>query len=494
MTRRPDADNGGTAPSPAPVPAVAAKLEAIEQATQAALAYVAGERDAPVRSGDRQAVEEILARFELDQPRGTAEIIETLAALGRAHAVPSTGGRYFGFVTGGTEPTALAASLLATTWDQNAALPVMSPVAAAIDARAAHQIIEVLNLPPSATAAFCGGASVANLTAVITARDALLAAVGWDVATQGLNGSPPIRVVISDEAHISVDKALRLAGFGTRMIQRAPVDGWGRIDPARLPPLDGPTLVVAQAGNVNTGHSDPFEAIFERIPRVRRLSAFVGGRSGEGPVWVHVDGAFGLWAAAAPSLGHQIEGVDRADSWTTDCHKWLNVPYDNGVVIVADGRHLSRAMSVDAAYLNAFDSGRAPMHLGVQMSQAARAIPVWATLAALGRPGVAELVERCCRLAGVMADRLAAAGVEIAAPVVLNQVLARFGDDTTTDAVIVATSRSGESWVGGTTWQGRRAMRISVSDIATTDADIDRAASAVIRAWRRVGTAGETPD
>jgi glutamate/tyrosine decarboxylase-like PLP-dependent enzyme len=486
---------------------IAAKIDAITQAVEAATAYVAGERYAPVTpinarpvepgpiatgSLDTGPIDAVLDRFDLDHPADTADVIATLAELGEAYAVRSTGGRYFGFVTGGTEPTSLAASLLATVWDQNAALRSMSPLANAIDSRAATLLIELLNLPPAATAAFCGGASVANLTAVVTARDALLRAVGWDIGARGLNGAPPIDVVISDEAHVSVDKALRLAGFGTDAVVRAPVDDLGRIDAERFPPTDRATLVVAQAGNVNTGHSDPFAAIADRLPAGRRLgvagadSVVDRAEPTEAPVWIHIDGAFGLWAAASSVHAEQLAGVERADSWATDCHKWLNVPYDCGVVAVADGTHLVRAMTAEADYLDGSGSVRSPMHLGLQMSQAARAIPVWAALAALGRQGVAELVERSCRLAQRIAAHLTRDGAELLVPVALNQVLVRFDDDATTEAVIAAVPRSGECWMGGTTWHGRKAMRISVSDIATTEADIDRAAAAVLAAWAGV--------
>ncbi|MDH3302997.1 MAG: pyridoxal-dependent decarboxylase [Acidimicrobiia bacterium] len=416
-----------------------------------------------------------LAAFDLDRPRSSETVIDALADLGRDHAVRSTGGRYFGFVTGGTEPTALAASVLASVWDQNIALPVMSPLASAIDERCVDWLLDLLGLPATATASFCSGASVANLTAVITARDALLAAADWDTATRGLAGAPSLTAIVSAEIHVSALKALRLAGIGTDSIVAAPVDGCGRIDVERLPPIDGPTLVVTQAGNVNTGHVDPVGAIVDEVAE------------STAPVWVHVDGAFGLWAAASPGRRHLVDGVERADSWATDCHKWLNVPYDCGLVAVADGRHLRATMATDAAYLGSSEGVRSLMHLGLQMSQPARAIPVWATLAALGRNGVAELVDRCCDLAARFAARLDEAGATILAPVVLNQVLVSFGPgaagDATTDAVIDAVARSGRTWMGGTTWQGRRAMRISVSDIASDEAAVDAATDAVLGAW-----------
>ena len=330
--------------------AVRSKLALFEQASEAAAAYLAAERDGSVHRSSPEVAAEALDKASLDQPMASSAVIELLAQLGFEHAVRTTGGRYFGFVTGGTDATALAASTLATVWDQNAALPAMSPLASAIDHQACEQLKDLLNLPGSATAAFCAGASVANLTAIITARDALLRSVGWDVNRQGLAGAPEIRVVVSDEAHVSVNKALRLAGIGTDAVTRAPVDDCGRIDPARLPLPDALTLLVCQAGNVNTGHSDPFEQIMARVGPERRMSAAaVGTRCprpmGPGPVWVHVDGAFGLWAAASPLQRHQVAGAaDKADSWATDCHKWLNVPYDSGLGCSGPG---GRPCSVD---------------------------------------------------------------------------------------------------------------------------------------------------
>jgi glutamate/tyrosine decarboxylase-like PLP-dependent enzyme len=289
-------------------------------------------------------------------------------------------------------------------------------------------------------------------------------------------GSPPITVVVGDEVHASALKALRLAGFGRDQLVRVATDGCGRIRADAWPETTGPTLVLLQAGNVNTGHSDPFAEIVPRLDRDR--------------TWVHVDGAFGLWAAAAPRRRHTVAGVELADSWATDAHKWLNVPYDCGIVICRDGAACSRSMSVTAAYVPAAEAGRSAMNLGIQMSQAARAIPVWATLANLGRAGIAALVERTCERAERMAALLSAAGVEILAPVVLNQVLAAFGDDATTDAVIAAVQRDGTCWMGGTEWHGRRAMRISVSDSSTTPDDIARSAEAVLRARAAVSGHG----
>jgi glutamate/tyrosine decarboxylase-like PLP-dependent enzyme len=451
--------------------AMTSKPELMQAATAAAIRYIDGERDsrvAPAR--DAELPKELDGDF-LDEPWSPEAVLQLLSEAGDIGTTRTTGGRYFGFVTGGIEPIALAASALAGAWDQNAGLPVMSPLAAKLDEISARWIVELLELPPESVASFCAGATVANLTGIITARDALLDRAGWDIRERGLAGSPPITVVTGDEVHASALKALQLAGFGSGQIVRVPTDGCGRIRADAWPATTGPTLVVLQAGNVNTGHSDPFDAILPALDRDR--------------TWVHVDGAFGLWARLAPDRRHTIAGVEAADSWATDGHKWLNAPYDCGVVICRDGDALSRAMTMSAAYV-ASAAERVPMNLGIQMSQAARAIPVWAILATLGREGLGDLVERTCRLAERMAHRLADNAVEILAPVVLNQVLAAFGDDATTDAVIDAVQRDGTCWMGGTDWHGRHAMRISVSDGSTTEHDIDVSADAVVRAWKSI--------
>jgi glutamate/tyrosine decarboxylase-like PLP-dependent enzyme len=404
-----------------------------------------------------------------DGPRPAEAVLEELDRCGSPATVVSTGGRYFGFVTGGTEPAGAAASILAGAWDQNVALPAMSPAAARIDTTAARWVCELLGLPADALAAFCSGASVANLTCIIAARDALLRRHGWDVGTLGMAGAPALRVVAGAEAHVSLLKALRVAGLGTDAIEWVATDEAGRMRPDATPNVDELTLVLLQAGNVNTGHSDPFAKL---IPRMHQAGA-----------WVHVDGAFGLWAAASPRYRPLVAGVELADSWATDAHKFLNAPYDSGIAIVARPGDLRRAMAIDAAYL-VTNSERALMHLGLQMSQRARAVETWALIASLGRSGIAELVDRACDRAAQFAAALQAGGAEILAPVVLNQLLVAFGDDTITDAVIRAVQADGTCWAGGTTWQGRRAMRISVSDSATTQRDVELSSDAVLRCWR----------
>jgi glutamate/tyrosine decarboxylase-like PLP-dependent enzyme len=449
------------------------KSDLLLDAAARAARYVAEERDRPVFP-TTEAIDRLGSidfNATLDRPLDATDVIAMLDEIGGAATVANTGGRYFGFVTGGVEPVGLAASVLAGAWDQNAALPVMSPVAAHFDALAADWIVDLLGLPTGTVATFCAGASIANLTAIITARDTLLRSVGWDTAADGLIGAPPIDIVASAEIHSSALKALRLAGLGVGSVHEIATDGFGRARvetiPAGVLESDRPTLVLLQAGNVNTGHSDPFAAIIDRFDPATS--------------WVHVDGAFGLWANAVPNRRHLLDGVELADSWATDGHKWLNTPYDGGVVAVADPTALGASMGMNAAYAGG-DGGRSPMNLGVQMSQGARAIPVWAILATLGRAGVADAIERCCRHAERIAVELDVAGVEVRCPPALNQVLVAFGDDEETDAVIERLQHGGEAWMGGTSWHGRRAMRISVSDTSTTDADIDRAIAAVLAA------------
>lgn len=449
------------------------KLSLFNAAASAAAQYVATERTTPV-APPPEAVDALDAfrAVSLDEPMAPADAIEMLHRLGSPAAMRSTGGRYFGFVNGGALPAALAASVIASAWDQNVALPVMSPVGAVLDEVASRLVIDVLDLPTASTAAFCAGATVANLTAVITARDALLARVGWDCGSRGLGGAPQIDVIASEEVHISALKTLRLAGLGTDSVHFVPTDDCGRMRADALPETSGPTLVLMQAGNVNTGHSDPFTDVIGQLDRERS--------------WIHVDGAFGLWAHAAPERRATVSGVDLADSWATDAHKWLNVPYDCGVVICADAAHLENAMRMSAAYVET-DATRSPMHLGIQMSQAARAVPVWAALATLGRAGVAAMVERCCLAAEQFAARMVSARATVLSPVAINQVLVAFGDDETTDAVVNGVQRGGVAWMGATTWHGRRAMRVSVSDATTTPDDIEIAADAVLDTWHALG-------
>jgi glutamate/tyrosine decarboxylase-like PLP-dependent enzyme len=391
-------------------------------------------------------------------------VLSMLDEFGSPATVASAGPRYFGFVTGGTLPVAQAAAWLGVAWDQNAALTVMSPAAALLNAVALRWVTELLALPDGTRGGFVTGATMANATCLAAARDAVLTRHGWDAAGQGLVGAPPVTVVVGAEVHATVRKALGLVGLGRDRAVVLPVDGQGRIDPAALPALRGPALVCLQAGNVNSGASDPF------VPLVAWAR--------DNGAWVHVDGAFGLWAAASPATAGQVAGFGEADSWATDAHKWLNTTYDCGIALVRDPAALRSAMQASASYLPS-NADWESMHLTPQTSQRARGVEVWAALAFLGRNGVAELVDRTCGLARRFASGMRDAGHDVLNDVVLNQVLVAFGDPLRTDAVIQAVQQEGTCWCGPTTWQGRKAMRFSVSCWNTSEDDIDRSVAAV---------------
>ena len=404
-----------------------------------------------------------------DGPADPTAVLEELHAVGSPATMATAGGRFFGFVVGGSLPAALAASWLAAAWDQDAGLAVLAPGAAAFEEVALRWLLDALGLPPDCAGGFVTGATMANFTALAAARQAVLRRAGWDVEADGLFGAPPIGVVVGEEVHISVLKALGLLGLGRTRVTRVPTDPLGRIRADRLPPLDDRTIVCLQAGNVNTGACDPVRDI---CPAAHARGA-----------WVHVDGAFGLWAAAAPARAHLVAGIAAADSWALDAHKWLNVPYDSGVALCRDGAALRAAMATQAAYLLQ-GTGREPDEYTPELSRRARGVEIWAALAALGRSGLADLVERCCRHAARFAAGLSAAGHEILNEVTLNQVLVRFGDDATTRRVIAALQADGTCWCGGTVWQGRTAMRISVSSWATTEQDVEHSLAAMIRIAR----------
>jgi glutamate/tyrosine decarboxylase-like PLP-dependent enzyme len=396
-----------------------------------------------------------------------AAVLALLDEVASPATVATSGGRFFGFVIGGSLPATLAANWLAGAWDQNAGGVIQSPAAARLEEVATRWLLDVLALPAGCAAGFVTCATMANLSALAAARHALLARKGWDVEKDGLFGAPPIRVVVGEEVHVSVLKALGLVGLGRDRVVRVPVDGHGRMRADALPPLDDHTIVCLQAGNVNTGAFDPAETI---VPHAQRAGA-----------WVHVDGAFGLWAAAAPARAHLLAGYADADSWATDAHKWLNVPYDSGIVFVREPQYLRAAMSTSAAYLVRGER-RDPYDYTPEFSRRARGVEVWAALRSLGREGLADLVERSCRHASRFADGLRRAGCTILNDVVINQVLVSFGDPETTRRVIAAVQADGTCWVGGTVWQGHTAMRISVSSWATTDDDVSQSLAAIVRA------------
>jgi glutamate/tyrosine decarboxylase-like PLP-dependent enzyme len=404
-----------------------------------------------------------------DDPIPAERVLAELDDLGTPATVASAGGRFFGFVVGGTLPAAVAANVLATAWDQNAGLDVLSPAAAAIEDVARRWLLSVLQLPASAGAAFVTGATMANFTALAAARHSVLDAAGWNVEEQGLFGAPPMTVIVGEEVHVGLLRSLSMLGLGRSRVVRVPVDDQGRMRADRVPEITGPTILCLQAGNVNTGAFDPAPEI---IPRAHDAGA-----------WVHVDGAFGLWAAGAPARASLMRGYDRADSWALDAHKWLNVPYDSGVAFVHDPDDLLAAMSISAAYLVHGDR-REPSQYTPEMSRRARGVEVWAALRSLGRDGVADLVERSCRHATRFAEGLGGAGFEVLNDVVLNQVLVSFGTPDETRRVIRGIQEDGTCWCGGTEWQGRTAMRISVSSWATTTEDVEKSLAAMIRVAR----------
>ncbi len=388
----------------------------------------------------------------------------------------TVGPRYFGFVIGGALESATAADMVALGWDQPAFNATTSLAGIAVEQVAGRWAKELLGIPEGASVGFVTGAQEANTVGLAAARLHVLKEHGWDVAQDGLHGAPRIRIVVGDERHSTIDRTLRLLGLGTNSAVHVRTDGNGAIDVGHLEEAlaeaDGPTIVCLQSGNVNTGACDDLER-----------SCSVAHARG---AWVHVDGAFGLWAAASPAFRHLTKGIELADSWGCDAHKWLNVPYDSGLAFVSRPDVHADAMSMVAAYLVGFGQGTAggsDFVLGA--SRRARGFAVWAAIRELGASGVADLVDRTCALANRFADQLGEAGAEIANEVVLNQVLVGFGDDETTDAVIDRVQRDGTCWMGGTTWRGRKYMRISVSNHTTTEADVDRSVEAILRCWRQ---------
>jgi glutamate/tyrosine decarboxylase-like PLP-dependent enzyme len=409
-----------------------------------------------------------------DGPASSEEVIEMLDELGSPATMGMAGPRFFGFVAGGSLPAALGANWLASAWDQNAGLFASTPISAVLEEVSLGWLVDALSLPSGCGCGFVTGGTTANFTALAAARNAVLGRVGWDVESKGLFGAPAIQVVVGDEAHPSLIKSLGMLGMGRERVVRTPVDNQGRMRADALPELMGPGIVCVQAGNVNTGAFDPAAEICERAHAMG--------------AWVHVDGAFGLWAAASPRYAHLVAGVDAADSWATDAHKWLNVPYDSGLAFVRDPAKLRAAMGLTAAYLPQGEH-REPSQYVPELSRRARGVEIWAALKSLGRSGLAEIVERGCRCARRIADGLSRAGFEILNDVVLNQVLVSFGAPGVTQRVIDGIQEDGTCWCGGTVWQGREAMRISVCSWATTDTDADRSLEAILRVARDLRSA-----
>ena len=453
----------------------------LERARSHASRYL---KEQPARHvGAVASQEELAAALSKPLPKrgeDAGSVLDLLASQAARGAVASGSPRYFGFVIGGSHPVALAADWLVSTWDQNAGIYATSPLSAVIEDIAAGWLEDLFDLPAGSQAGFVTGCQMASFTCLAAARHGVLRRAGWDVEADGLHGAPRINLVVSAEAHVTIDVAFRYLGLGTRSLLRVETDAQGRMraDHLRevLDALDGPTIVCAQAGNVNTGAFDP----------LREIGALANARN----AWLHVDGAFGLWARASRTHRALADGIELADSWATDAHKWLNVPYDCGVAIVRHAEDHRAAMTSAAAYLiQTSGAERDAVDWVPDFSRRARGVPVYATLRALGLDGVEDLVDRCCARARNMAGLLAAApGVRILNDVVLNQVLVRFGDDDdVTRAVVKGVQDEGTCWLSGTTWHGQAAMRISVSNWSTSEDDAARSADAILRVFRGLG-------
>lgn len=410
-----------------------------------------------------------------ENPTDPEEVLGILDDIGSPATLASNGRRYFGFVIGGSLPVTTAAGFLAGGWDQNGGGYAVSPVASVLEEVSLKWLVDLFRLPSGTGGGLVTGATMASFAGLAAARHALLTDLGWDVESRGLFGAPPLTVIVGEEVHVSVRKALGLLGLGRDRVVLVPVDGQGRMRSDKLPAITGPAILCAQAGNVNTGAIDPLDELCDTAR--------------ESGAWVHVDGAFGLWAAVSPRHAHLIAGLSDAHSWATDAHKWLNVPYDSGLVFVRDPQSLRAVMSVRASYLVAGER-RDPHEYVPELSRRARGVEIWAALRSLGRSGLAELVERCCRHAHRFAEGLRKAGHDVLNDVVLNQVLVSFGSPETTLRVIEEIQKEGTCWCGGTEWQGKTAMRISVSSWATTDSDVEKSLDAMCRVASRVKNSG----
>ena len=409
-----------------------------------------------------------------EHPIAPEEVVDELDRLASPATTAIAGPRFFGFVNGSGLPAAVAVNWLSTAWAQHGGFWVLAPAGTKLEQVALRWTIDLLGLPPESAGAFVTGTTMAHVAGLAAARSSLLAQVGWDVEADGLFGAPPITVIVGAEAHPSLFKALGIVGLGRDRVVTVPTDSQGRIRADSLPEVTGPTIVCLQAGNVNTGAFDPFREIAVRVKESRA------------PTWIHVDGAFGLWARVAPARAHLADGIELADSWATDGHKWLNSPYDCGIAIVRDGEALRRAMSTSAAYLPSGAEHPNLCDYTPEMSRRPRGVDVWAVMRSLGRSGLADLVERNCRQARRFADAFTAAGYPVLNDVVLNQVLVSFGDPERTRKVIAAIQEDGTCWCGVTVWQGTTAMRVSVISWATTEADVDRSVDAILRIARRI--------
>jgi glutamate/tyrosine decarboxylase-like PLP-dependent enzyme len=402
-----------------------------------------------------------------DSPMSAEQVVEELDRIGSPATMAIAGPRFFGFVNSSALPAALAVNWLSTAWEQHGGFFVSSPGSTTLEQIALRWTIELLGLPRASVGGFVTGTTVADMVCLAAARYSVLAQVGWDSEADGLFGAPPITVVVGDETHSTLFKALGFVGLGRNRVVKVPVDSEGRMRADALPAISGPTIVCLQAGNVNTGSFDPFTEVIEHV------------RASGAPAWVHVDGAFGLWAHVAPARAYLTDGVELADSWATDAHKWLNSPYDCGMAIVRDGDALRKSMALSSEYFPS--DGANQTDYTPEGSRRPRGVDAWAALRSLGRAGLADLVERHCRLAKRFADAFSAAGFAVLNDVVLNQVLVSFGDAERTREVIAAIQEEGTCWAGVTVWQGKTAMRVSVISWATTDADVDRSIAAILR-------------
>ncbi len=443
----------------------------LESAAERALRYLDGIDERPVAPDPVAAAH--LHTLDEPLPSGPTDperVLRTLAEDFGPATMGMAGRRFFGFVIGGSLPVTIGANWLATAWDQNTALYRVTPATAHLEQRALAWLLELFGLPDACAGAFVTGATVANLCALAAARHRVYADAGWDVEADGLIGAPDLTVILGAEAHPSVFKSLGLLGLGRNRVRRVPVDDQGRMRADLLGDMSGPTIVCTQAGNVNTGAFDDVAAICERAH--------------DAGAWVHVDGAFGLWAATTPARAHLVRGVAEADSWATDAHKWLNTPFDSGLAFVRDPEALRAAMAITAEYLPTETEQRNPSDYVPELSRRARGVEVWAALKTLGRSGVEDMVERACRHAARFAEGLSEAGWEVLNDVVLNQVLVSFGGAEATQRTIQRIQDDGTCWCGGTVWQGRTAMRISVSSWATTEDDVERSLEAILRCAR----------
>ncbi len=449
----------------------------LEDAAHRAGRYLDSLRDRPVAPA-REALERLAAlKVPLQPgPPAPASVLAELDEIVSPATMAMAGPRFFGFVIGGALPATLAANWLASAWDQNAVFEKVVPGVSMLEEVALGWLVDFLGLPDSTEGSFVTGATLANFTALAAARHEVLARAGWDAEADGLFGAPPITVVVGEEAHPTVLKSLGLLGLGRNRLLRVPTDGQGRMRAADFPALRGPAIVCLQAGNINTGAFDPFNEV---VPVAHESGA-----------WVHVDGAFGLWALGVPSMKDLARGIETADSWATDAHKWLNVPYDSGLAFVRRPGVLPAAMAITAEYLPTGDSRRNPADFTPELSRRARGVDVWAAMRSLGRSGLVEMFERNCRQARRFAEALTEAGHEILNDVVLNQVLVSFGPPAVTEQVIADLQADGTCWCGSSRWHGRTVMRISVCSWATTDYDVERSIQAMLRVASRVRNSG----